>query len=123
MSNRHQRRASVADFKRDAAGGYLDVHLVPADAPISEPLLRDAVQFWRANVAVRKPTCIGCGARFAAVEQAGAYLFARPSRAPTSCSTSALCAACWSRLSDDEVEAAALRVVRKVMPGAAFDPR
>ena len=46
----------------------------------------------------------------------GAFLFAVPSVAPTSCSTSALCTDCWRDLSDDEVEAVALRVIQKI-PG------
>jgi hypothetical protein len=42
MSNRQQRRASLAAFRREAAGGYLDVYLVPTDAPINNPLLERA---------------------------------------------------------------------------------
>ena len=122
MSNRQQRRASLTAFRREAAGGYLDVCLTPADDVSLTPLLRNAVQFWLANVAVRKPTCISCKRKFSTDLRPGAFVLTVPERAPTSCGTSALCAACWSGLSDAEVEKAALRVVRKVLRGAVFDP-
>jgi hypothetical protein len=120
--SRHERRASLAAFKREAAGGYLDVHLVPTDAPINNPLLERAASHWRAGVAARRPTCIGCKAKFADGAQAGAFVMTVPSAAPTAVSVSALCDACWSALDDAQVNAAALRVIRRVLPGAAFDP-
>jgi hypothetical protein len=119
---RHERRASVSEFKRIAATGYLDVFLTPTDAPINNPLLERAAEYWRTGVATRRPKCIGCRAAFADGAQAGALLFVVPSVAPTSCSASAICADCWSRLSDDAVKTVALRVVRKVLPTAHFDP-
>ena len=122
MRNRQQRRASVADFKKAAAGGYLDAHLAPADVPITDPLLQRAAEFWRGHIQQRRPVCIACKAKFAEDARPGAYLFTLPSRAPSSCSTSALCDDCWLRLSDDEVKAVALRVVRRIMPWAVFDP-
>jgi hypothetical protein len=63
-------------------------------------------------------------ASFADEARAGGFLFVTPSVTPTSCSTSALCTVCWRDLSDDEVEAVALRVVRKIQgPRARFlDP-
>jgi hypothetical protein len=71
---RHERRASVTEFKRAAAGGYLDAHMLPADAPISNPLLQRAVEYWRGNIQQRRPVCISCKARFADGAQAGSYL-------------------------------------------------
>jgi hypothetical protein len=121
MSNRQQRRASVAEFKRAAAGGYLDVYLVPTDAPINNPLLERAASHWRAGIAALRPTCIGCKAKFADGAQAGAFVMTIPSGAPTAVSVSAICGDCWRDLSDKEVQAAALKVVRQVLPGAVFD--
>lgn len=119
--SRAERRASVSSFKREAAGGYLDVCLAPTDAPISEPFLERAAVYWRAGVAVRKPTCVGCKAKFAETASVGAFLFTVPSRAPTAVSVSAICDVCWATLSDAQVKAAALRIVRQVMPRAVFD--
>jgi hypothetical protein len=122
---RHERRASLAAFKREAADGYLDVYLVPTDAPINNPLLERAGLAWRAGVAARRPTCIGisCKAKFADGAQAGAFVMTVPSAAPTAVSVSAICDDCWSALDDAQVNAAALRVVRRVLPTAKFDPR
>jgi hypothetical protein len=120
--SRAQRRASLADFKRASVGGHLDVHLLPADVPITIPLLKRAVEFWRAAIPTRKPKCFAaCGAEFSADARIGAYLGAIPSGAPSTATISGLCAECWSRLTDDEVERAALKVVRRVMPTATFD--
>ena len=118
---RHERRASLADFKRASAGGHLDVHLLPADVPITTPLLKRAVEFWRANIPTRRPKCFACRAEFSADAKVGAYLGAIPSGAPTTATISALCADCWERLSDDAVKMAALRAIRRVMPTAQFD--
>jgi hypothetical protein len=93
---RHERRASLADFKRASAGGHLDVHLLPADVPITIPLLKRAVEFWRASILSRKPKCIAaCQAEFSADARIGAYLCAIPSGAPTTATVSGLCADCW----------------------------
>lgn len=119
---RHERRASLADFKKAADGGFLDVHLLPADAEITIPLLKRAVEFWRANIPTRKPKCLAaCGAEFSADAKVGAYLGAIPSGAPTTATVSGLCADCWERLTDEAVERAALKVIRRVMPTATFD--
>jgi hypothetical protein len=121
---RHERRASLAEFKKASDGGFLDVHLLPADVPITIPLLKRAVEFWRASIPSRKPKCFAaCGAEFSADARIGAYLCAVPSGAPTTATISGLCTECWSRLTDDEVERAALKVVRRVMPTATFDPQ
>jgi hypothetical protein len=122
MSNRTERRASLATFKKAAAGGHLDTFLLPIDGPIAEPLHQRAVAFWRANIGTRRPKCFSCRAEFAEDARVGAYLLAVPSGEPSSCTTSALCADCWERLTDDAVKKVALRVIRRVMPTAVFDP-
>ena len=122
MSNRQQRRASLAEFKREAAGGgFLDVFLLPADGAITNPLLKRATTYWMANLAVRKPACVSCKAKIGGDASVGSFICTIPSGAPTSASVSALCDGCWSRLTDKEVNACALRVARRVLPGAQFD--
>ena len=120
---RHERRASVAEFKRSAADGYLDAHMLPADFPISDELFQRATAYWRGNIQQRRPACIACKARFSDDARVGAYLCMVPSGAPSTASVSGLCADCWARLTDEEVKAAALKVVRRVLPTAVFDPR
>jgi hypothetical protein len=122
MTNRQQRRASVAEFKRDAAGDYLDTYMLPSDAPIINPLLQRATSVWRANISTRRPKCIACRAGFSDDARVGAYLCAVPSGAPSTATVSGLCADCWLNLSDEVVKAAALKVIRRVMPTATFDP-
>jgi hypothetical protein len=118
---RHERRASVADFKKAAAGVYLDVYLTPTDAPISNALLERATAYWRGNIQQRRPTCIACKARFGGDACVSAYLCMVPSGAPSTASVSGLCGECWSRLSDDAIKAAALKVGRRVVPTAQVD--
>jgi hypothetical protein len=120
---RQQRRASLSEFRREAAQGFLDVFLTPVeDIPRSKLLLQHAVDHWRASIPTRRPACLSCKAQFAEDARVGSYLCLVPSAAPTTASVSGLCADCWLRLSDPEVERAALRVVRRVMPTATFDP-
>jgi hypothetical protein len=48
MSNRHQRRADLADFKRDAHRAHLVTFLIDASDGVSldrHPLLRRALEF------------------------------------------------------------------------------
>ena len=118
MTNRAQRRAEVARFRREVSRAGLVSYLTDADDPrlAGEPLLRDAVRYWRRNVPVRAPRCFGCQAVFSDDLQAGAFLLVVPSRAPTSASVSGLCRICWTDLSDDEIKAAADRAVRPVTP-------
>jgi hypothetical protein len=119
---RRERRASLSAFKREAAGGFLDVFLLPIDGAITDPLHQRAVAFWRANIGTRRPKCFAaCRAEFAEDARVGAYLLTVPSGEPTSASVSGLCSVCWSALDDAQVNAAALKVVRRVLPGATFD--
>jgi len=125
MSNRHQRRANIAAFRRDASHG-LTTYLIgdDEDAMLDRaPLLLEAIAFWRANAATRKPICIGCKGQFtgeARVEVA-AFLLATSPASSGSASVSGICVTCWSGLSDDELERAALRVLRAFLPNAKFE--
>ena len=119
---RQQRRASLSEFRREARGGFIDTHMVPLeDVPHAKPLLQRAVAFWRASIFSRRPTCLSCKAQFAGDAKIGAYLCMVLEAAPTSASVSGLCSVCWRELSDTEINACALRVVRSVLPGAQFD--
>lgn len=120
MSNRHQRRADVASFRRQASHGLL-TYLIDADdtALAQEPLFSGAVTYWRSGITTRKPVCISCRAVFTAEgAQPGAFLFAVAPAAPKSASVSGICVRCWQRLSDDEITAMAVRTLRTLMPNA-----
>ena len=119
--SRAERRQSLASFRRDASGGFLDVFVVAAeDISRSAPLLQNAVQFWRGNLQQGRP-CVACKTRLASDAHVGAYLCMVPSSAPQSCSVSGVCLTCWLNASDQAIKAASLRVVRKVLPTAVFD--
>jgi hypothetical protein len=116
-------RTSISSFRRDALGGYVDAFLVPAeDVAKNTPLMQNAVRHYR--LMARNRTCFSCGGQFGANLQAGAYLLTVPERAQTSCGTSAICTECWGgELSDAAIERAALKVIRKILPGAKFEVR
>jgi hypothetical protein len=123
MTTRQQRRASLSAFKKEASQGFVDVFLTPIeDVALAKPLHQRAVAFWRANIPTRRPACLSCKAQFAEDARVGSYLLMVPERAPTSASVSGLCSSCWSSLTDAEVERAALKIVRSVLPGATFGP-
>jgi len=94
--NRHQRRADLRAFKREAERDHLVTHLVAANAPLDHyPLLSRAVSFWRSGIQQRRPFCPACRANYADGAHAAAFLFAMPSIAPTSASVTAFCDQCW----------------------------
>jgi hypothetical protein len=125
MSNRAQRRADLAGFKRDAHKAYLVTYLVAANAVAAldrHPLLRNALEYWRGNIQQRKPICPGCRASFANDATAAAFLFATTAVAPTNASVTAFCSRCW-HLPPDDIEREATRVLRQISPGGKFlDP-
>lgn len=120
--NRTERRASTSAYRKAADGGFLDVFLLPADGAITNPLLKRATTYWLAGLAMRKPACVSCKAKIGGEASVGSFICTIPSGAPTAASVSALCADCWLRLTDEQVTACALRVARRVLPTAVFDP-
>ena len=116
--SRAERRADIAALRREAARGVVSYLVEPDDPRLAgEPLLRNALSFWRAGVAVRKPRCFACRAPFTTDgEGPGAFLMATAAVAPTSASVSALCLRCWAELPDAKLARAAEKVLRPVMP-------
>lgn len=123
MSNRSQRRASVAAFRREVArADHLLTYLVDVHTKLhTYPLLLHAVSHWRANIFERKPICVGCRKSFAGEVFPGAFLFSTSSAASNTATTSAFCVECWCDLSDAEIEAHASRVFRKILDGRFID--
>ena len=121
MGNRHQRRADLRSFKRDAAHGLL-TYLIEANDPLDRaPVLRDAINFWRANAPTRKPICIGCKGQFTGEARVDVAAFLLATSPASSGTASGICTECWNGLSDDELERAALRVLRTFLPNAKFE--
>jgi hypothetical protein len=124
--SRHERRAEVSRFKREAARGVVSYLVDAADPRLAgEPLLSRAVAYWRANIPTRKPRCFACRTPFAADgAQASAFLMVTAASAPTSATVSGLCTRCWSDLPMPEIERAAERALRPVVYGlvASEDP-
>ncbi|HZZ26110.1 MAG TPA: hypothetical protein VFE60_27745 [Roseiarcus sp.] len=82
-----------------------------------EPLLLNALSYWRKSVPTRRPKCFGCKTVFTVDGAAPrAFLLVTPQSAPTSCSTSALCKQCWATMTDAEIETAAAKALRPVLP-------
>lgn len=123
MSNRHQRRASLADFRREASRAYLLTHLLDANTSFADhPTLKDALAFWKANRVSRRPRCIACKVDLAdPTAPVGAFLFATSPGAAGAVSVSAICPDCWRALPMSEIEVAALRVLRRLLPGGRFE--
>lgn len=122
MSNRHQRRRDLADFKRDAhRATHLVTHLIDVRADLSAyPMLAKVASAWGAAIPQRKPWCFSCEASFAKAAQPGAHLFATPPGAADIASVSVLCADCWRDLSLDQIEREATRVLRQLLLGGRF---
>jgi hypothetical protein len=124
MSNRAQRRSSIRVFRK-RAGTFLQTTLVPSDAPLDHrPVLVDAVRFWQANRSARRPSCIGCKAKFAdASTEPAAFLFVTSPGTPGAASVSVFYAECWQTLPMCEVEANAQRVLRRLLPGGRLEAK
>ena len=124
VMNRHRRRSEIANFKRKVSHASIVTFLVDAgDLLEGHPLLRDASRWWRANVKRRRPTCCACRASFADDGvSVGAFLFSTSPAAPLSASVSAFCGRCWRTMTDEQIEQAAMKTLRKLMPdGTKFE--
>ena len=121
--SRALRRAEVARFRRAASSGVTS-YLVAKDDPRlqGEPLLLNALDYWRRNIPARKPKCFACRAPFASDgAQAAAFLMVTAASAPTSATVSGLCVRCWAELPMPDIERAAARTLRPVMPNGLDD--
>ena len=120
MSNRHQRRAAISDFRHQAEN-ELETFLCKAGTDLDDyPTLRDARLRWSIDVASRKPSCIACRASFAGAAKPAAHLFAKTTGGSRMISVSGFCSGCWTSLSDAELSRAAAAVLRRICPSGRF---
>jgi hypothetical protein len=122
---RHERRRSVALFKRDARN-LLETSLVPADADLADyPQLNGARAKWLSEVPARKPICSHCHRKFGfgvdGAEVAAFLLVTAPNSSSNMVGISGFCKSCWSDCDDGQLQKAALKVVRRVLPSGKFE--
>jgi hypothetical protein len=124
MSNRHQRRADLRAFRREAPA--LLTYLVEPDDPALDgvPLLRRAAQHWVHALSTRVRHCIVCSSWIANRQCVGLLLLATPAAAkPTSASCCAICRGCSDAgLPMEALERAAEHVLQEALPGGRLEP-
>ncbi|MCG2665318.1 hypothetical protein ACFPFP_00050 [Bradyrhizobium sp. GCM10023182] len=125
-ANRAVRRREAAEIGRyrRRAGRALDTTLIEAGAPLDGhahvDIFRKAVgEVYRRPSSVK---CIICGCAFSSEQPFGAFLFSCGADRPTMASASAICVACWHDAPFCEIELAAVRILRRIVPNGVFDP-
>jgi hypothetical protein len=122
MSNRHDRRSSVARYRHEASSG-LTTYLVEPDDPSLHraPLLRAAANDWLAGLTARVRSCIICSAWIVDREHVGALLLSTPVVTTASMSVCGVCRECWDAdLGDAALERACAVALRAAVPGGQF---
>jgi hypothetical protein len=123
MSNRHQRRRDVREFRHQVRD-HIVTHLIDANADLSaHPMLAKIAAAWGAAIPQRKPWCFACHANFAETATPGAFLFATPPGAADIASVSVLCSTCWRDLPEAEIDRVAAHVLQQIVAGKFLDPR
>ena len=118
---RHERRASIHEYRREARGAHLITHLIAASDVPDSGLLHNALMFWRSQIQRRRPYCPICKSNYADPDVfPEMYLFsALPGG--TSASVTAFCSECTDIA---EIERHAVRILRQIIPAGEFiDPR
>lgn len=121
--NRATRRADLRSFKRTVHKSHLLTYMVEANDVVAlDGLLARAMSFWRDGIEQRRPFCPvkACRANFADGAHPGAFLLSVPALAPTSASVTAICTNCWRDLPPVDIERAAAKVLRQLIPGGKF---
>jgi hypothetical protein len=125
MTNRHRRRADLANFKRNAPGALLTYLVPPNDGALSRaPLLKAAADHWLDALRSRARHCIVCSSWLVDRRHVGALLLTTAATTnPTSASTAAVCRECWEAdLPIEALERACATVLHEVIPGGRFAP-
>ncbi|MBR0750261.1 hypothetical protein JQ582_40810 [Bradyrhizobium japonicum] len=121
MTSRQQRRADTASLRK-LRSNVVVTHLIGAgDRRLARaPSLRDAIRNFHYTAPTRGPICICCRTKFGSTVRPAAFLLGVSGGVV---STSGVCNRCWRSAPDAEIEAAALRTLRKLIgsPGAHFE--
>lgn len=122
MSNRHERRASVARYKRECGGGLI-TYLVDVNLEALPQLLACARGWWLDALPSMVPPrhCFACRACLWDRKDVGALLFSTPSLPASVTSINAICNRCWTDRPIEEIECGATKLLRSVIPGGHFE--
>jgi hypothetical protein len=118
VSNRHQRRASIATYRRSASNSLL-TWLVPPDTTIGVTVLDSAAGAWLDCLPTVVPSrsCICCRAPLHHRDDTGALLLSVPALTSKLASVAGLCVMCWEGAEIEVIERAVERTLSVVMPG------
>ena len=106
------RQGRVARFRHQAGQGGYATSLRASGA--HRPCDDAAIWNWRASESIANPVCFGCRSTFSAERRPGAFLTVRSSRSPQAgTAVSAVCNECWTSLTPDAIELAALELLRR----------
>jgi hypothetical protein len=121
MTSRQQRRADIASLRK-LRSNVVTTYLIGAgDRRLArEPSLRDAIGNFHYTAPTRGPICICCRTKFGSTVRPAAFLLGVSGGVV---SVSGICHLCWREKADAEIEAAALRTLRKLIgsPSAHFE--
>jgi hypothetical protein len=125
---RHERRAQksegragrVKSFRQGAGKGGFLTSLFGADEVRSEHAA--AIRNWYFEEQVRRPTCFACRAQFGSARRPGGFLCATAVRAgpKAGVAVAGVCLECWATKTPDEIEAAALALLRRQLGAGRF---
>ena len=118
-----KRRASVGRYKRES-GGALITYLVDVELEPLPQLLACARGWWLDALSGIGPPrhCFACRACLLDRKDVGALLFSTPSLPASVTNINAACNRCWADQPFEEIERAAAKLLRTVVPGGHFEP-
>ncbi len=121
MNSRHERRAELSRFRREASVGLTTFLVEPGDGRLGAvPLLQRASRHWLAGLSVKVRSCIVCSEWLWSADSVGLVLLSTPAVArPVSASVSGICVAC-AELPLPALEQATLKSLQAALPGAYF---
>jgi hypothetical protein len=120
----HERRASLARYRRETSG-VLVTYLVPPDDPAlnSVPLLRRAASWWLGELSTRVRHGIVCSVWLVSRRDVGALLLSHPEVMPRAATVAGVCLECWrADLPREALEWAALSSLKALRPAYTFHP-
>jgi hypothetical protein len=123
MSNRHQRRASIAAYRRSVRDNSLLTWLVPIDTMIGVTVLDNAARAWLdcLTAVAPSPSCICCRTPMRHRDVTGAVLLSVPSTSSHLASVCGVCVACFAG-DLAVIEGAVERVLGQIVVGGRLEP-
>jgi hypothetical protein len=104
-------RRRLTQFCQQTSGGLYDTALLSVDN--CRPCDSGAITQWRLTEVTRRPSCFGCQRSFSSTLRPAAFLTASGANRQAGTAVSACCTECWVNKPADQIEAAALGVLRR----------